>query len=205
MRGLRGARPSLLPGKQANNAPSRPAEHVEGKTLTKGSPHEPVTARTQSQNPVSPRLMRVRQVARKRNVRRFAALLRHITPELLLANYRALERRAAPGIDACTWESYGEDLRARLELLHARQHDGSYRAKPARRVYIDKADGTKRPLSILCLEDKIAPHADSRPVSFLPSFGPSARSAPNSRSPVPFPSTSPQLRPWPNLSTACCP
>ena len=52
----------ILPKKQANNGPTGPAERVEGRALTKGSPHEPVTAWTQSQTPVSPGLMRVRQV-----------------------------------------------------------------------------------------------------------------------------------------------
>jgi len=130
--------------------------------LTKGSPHESAMAWTQSQPPVSSGLMRVRQVARRGKAERFTALLHHVTPELLEASYRALKRNAAPGVDGCTWESYGENLRARLGLLHARLHNGSYRAKPSRRVYIDKADGSKRPLSILCVEDKIAQHAVSQ-------------------------------------------
>jgi len=36
---------------------------------------------------------------------------------------------------------------------------GSYRAHPARRTYIPKADGTQRPLSVWCLEDKIVQQA----------------------------------------------
>jgi len=48
------------------------------------------------------------------------------------------------------WANNGEGLNERLELLHKRVQRGSYRAQPARRVYIPKADGSQRPLSILC-------------------------------------------------------
>src|SRR5262249_25136456 len=40
-----------------------------------------------------------------------------------------------------------------------RMHKGSYRARPARRTYIPKADGTQRPLAVLCLEDKVVQQA----------------------------------------------
>ena len=58
-----------------------------------------------------------------------------------------------------TWQAYGENLEEKLKDLHERVHRGSYRARPARRTYIPKADGTDRPLSILCLEDKIVQQA----------------------------------------------
>jgi RNA-directed DNA polymerase len=58
-----------------------------------------------------------------------------------------------------TWQAYGENLEEKLTDLHDRVHKGSYRARPARRTYIPKADGTQRPLAILCLEDKVIQQA----------------------------------------------
>src|SRR5262249_54687199 len=55
--------------------------------------------------------------------------------------------------------NYGENLEEKLTQLHDRIHKGSYRARPARRTYIPKADGTQRPLAVLCLEDKIVQQA----------------------------------------------
>jgi hypothetical protein len=46
-----------------------------------------------------------------------------------------------------TWQAYGENLEEKLKDLHDRVHKGSYRAQPARRTYIPKPDGSKRPLS----------------------------------------------------------
>jgi len=127
--------------------------------LTKGSPEKPAAVWTQRQGTASPGLLRVRQKARQGMAEPFTALLHHVTPALLEASYYALKRNAAPGVDGITWGAYGGDLEANLQDLHDRLHGGRYRAMPARRVYIDKADGAKRPLSILCLEDKIAQQA----------------------------------------------
>jgi group II intron reverse transcriptase/maturase len=90
---------------------------------------------------------------------RFTALLHHITADLLKQSYLALVRDAAPGTDGVTWQAYGENLDDKLKDLHERIHKGSYRARPAKRSYIPKADGSKRPLSIWCLEDKIVQQA----------------------------------------------
>lgn len=108
---------------------------------------------------MSPGLLRVRKVAREDKNTRFTALLHHITPESLGRSYYALKKRAAPGVDGCTWEEYQSNLSERLEELHSRIHKGAYRALPSRRVYIPKADGKKRPLGIAAIEDKIVQQA----------------------------------------------
>ncbi len=95
-------------------------------------------------------LIAVRRAARQSKSVRCAAASHH----LLKQSYLSLERDSAPGIDGVTWQTYGENLEEKLKDLHDKGHRGSYRAPPSRRTYIPKADGSKRPLSILCLEDK---------------------------------------------------
>jgi RNA-directed DNA polymerase len=86
---------------------------------------------------------------------RFTALLHHVNVDLLRSSYYNLKRDAAAGVDEVTWQEYGDGLEARLVDLHGRIHRGAYHAKPSRRVWIDKADGRKRPLGIAALEDKV--------------------------------------------------
>jgi len=100
-------------------------------------------------------LDRVRQAAQRDKQLRFTALLHHVTIDLLRDSYYDLKRRAAAGVDGVTWQAYGDGLEERLADLHERLHRGAYRAQPSRRVWIDKADGRKRPLGIAALEDKI--------------------------------------------------
>jgi len=101
----------------------------------------------------------VREAARHDRRLRFTALLHHVTPQLLTQSYKALSRRAAVGVDGVTWSEYGQGLEARIERLHRAVHEGTYRAQPSRRSYIPKADGSKRPLGIAALEDKIVQQA----------------------------------------------
>jgi group II intron reverse transcriptase/maturase len=51
------------------------------------------------------------------------------------------------------------DLEARLRELHERLRRQQYRATPGLRVWIDKDDGSQRPLAIPILEDKIIQRA----------------------------------------------
>ena len=149
----------ILPMKPSNKEGLPSAEMVEGRTLPEGNSDQTAAVRTQCREAASNGLMAVRQAARTRKDVRFSALLHHITVELLEQSYFALKRKAAPGIDGVRWQAYGEGLNESLKELHQRIHRGSYRAKPARRTMIPKADGTERPLSILCLEDKIVQQA----------------------------------------------
>jgi RNA-directed DNA polymerase len=145
----------IVPAKRSNKEDLSLAEIVEGRTSPKGNCGQPTAVRTLSRDAASTGLAAVRQAARQSRDVRFTALLHHITIDLLKQSYSALRHEAAPGIDGVTWQSYGENLEERLRDLHERVHRGSYRSHPAKRSYIPKADGSRRPLSIWCLEDKI--------------------------------------------------
>jgi len=132
---------------------------VERRAATKGNADQQSTTRTPSRTSVTQALERIRRTARERKKERFTALLHHIDPDLLEAEFFALKKHAAPGTDGVTWRDYEQDLKANLEDLHARVHRGAYRPQPSRRVYIPKPDGRQRPLAIAALEDKIVQRA----------------------------------------------
>jgi RNA-directed DNA polymerase len=67
----------------------------------------------------------------------------------------ALDGTKAPGVDEITKAMYGQNLEANLQALHQKLHQRSYRPQPRRRVEIPKADGTRRPLGISGIADKI--------------------------------------------------
>lgn len=132
------------------------AERVEGRVLTKRNASELARDRTQCREITKLRLARVREAALKDREQSFTALMHHLTPELLISSFYQLRKQAAKGIDGLTWQDYEGELENRINDLHRRMHGGIYKPKPARRVYIPKGDGSKRPLSIQCVEDKIA-------------------------------------------------
>ena len=146
----------VVPVKRSNKEDLSSAEIGEGRTSPEGNGSQPAAVRTLSREAASTGLAAVRQAARQSRGVRFTALLHHITIDLLKQSYMALKHDAVPGIDGVTWQSYGENLEEKLKDLHERVHRGSYRAHPAKRSYIPKADGSKRPLSIWCLEDKLS-------------------------------------------------
>jgi group II intron reverse transcriptase/maturase len=145
--------------KPANNAERSAAEPVEPRTGTKGNANQQSTRRAQDRESVSQALERVRLAARRGKKEKFTSLLHHVDPEMLKTSFYALKRDAAPGVDGMTWDTYEQGLDRRIEGLHARVQSGAYRARPSRRSYIPKEDGTKRPLAVAALEDKIVQRA----------------------------------------------
>jgi RNA-directed DNA polymerase len=149
-----------VPEKFPNNAGQPAAEGMEGRGLAKGNLPQQNASRTPSREDALSALERVRQAASKDKKLRFTALLHHIyNPETLRKAYFSLKKEAAPGVDGETWRHYGETLEDNLQELSHRLKRGAYRAKPVRRVYIDKNDGRKRPLGVPVLEDKIVQRA----------------------------------------------
>ncbi len=153
--------------KPTNKAEQSVAEPVEPRMETKGNADQQSTRRAQDRVRVSQALERVRQAARQKKKERFTALLHHVAPAMLRTAFYALKRDAAPGIDGMTWEAYEADLDRRIEELHARVKSGAYRASPSRRSYIPKEDGSKRPLAVAALEDKIVQRAVSAVLSAI--------------------------------------
>jgi RNA-directed DNA polymerase len=156
----RGVVPRKLPNKAAGEVPAA-AEAVEGRLRAKGNAVQAHTSRTPCRAyDVHRALEGIRQTARGNRQARFTTLMHHVyAVERLEAAYLALKRDAAPGVDGQTWTHYGQDLQGNLRALSGRLARGGYHAKPVRRVYIDKTDGSKRPLGVPALEDKIVQRA----------------------------------------------
>ena len=149
----------VVPAKLPNNAASAAAEVVEERGPAKENAASKTHPGHSAGSDASSALDRVRRVAEKDKEARFTALLHHVTVDRLRAAYRAINPRAATGVDGVRWRDYGKDLEGNLRDLHGRVHRGSYRAKPSRRTYIPKTDGRLRPLGIAALEDKIVQRA----------------------------------------------
>ena len=145
--------------KPTNKAERSAAEPVEPRTGTEGNAGQQSTCRAQDRESVSQALERVRQAARQRKKERFTSLLHHVDRAMLRTAFYAIKRDAAPGVDGVTWETYEQDLDRRIETLHEQVQAGTYRALPSRRSYIPKEDGSKRPLAVAALEDKIVQRA----------------------------------------------
>src|SRR3981189_3153269 len=96
---------AIVAVKPTNKAGRSAAELVEPRAGTKGNAGQQSTDRTPSRATVTQALERIRRTARERKKERFTALLHHITPELLEAEFFALEAHAAAGAGGGTMSS----------------------------------------------------------------------------------------------------
>lgn len=104
-------------------------------------------------------LSRIAELAKQDAGRKFYSIAHFLTKEALWGAFDGLRKNAAAGVDGVTHAEYEEHLVENVSKLHEKLNSGTYRAQPLRRIYIDKEDGTKRPISIPSLEDKIVQRA----------------------------------------------
>lgn len=149
----------VVPGKLANNASTEVAEPVEGRGPTKSNSQQRAPDQTQRWSAGTSRLLAVRQLAQRNKKQTFNNLFSLMDEALLTTSFYQLKRQSAAGCDGVTWQAYEQALTCHIGTLVQLLREGRYRPKPARRVFIPKEDGSQRPLSIICLEDKIVQQA----------------------------------------------
>ena len=149
----------IVPVKQANKTQKCAAELVEERTLIKRNTHTVSSGWTQSQRTTTSKLMSVREIAKKDKNAQFNSLFHLINVELLIKGFDSLDRKSATGIDNISWQDYNKNLLENIKSLKEEISNGSYKPQPARIIYIPKADGSDRKISILCLRDKIVQQA----------------------------------------------
>jgi RNA-directed DNA polymerase len=108
-------------------------------------------------------LTRFTQSEGKQSQRRYTSLMGMLFNEAgLTASVQRQPSNKAAGVDGVGKEDYEFNLVANVADLSARLRRMGYRPKPARRVYIPKANGGKRPLGIPSFEDRIVQDRLSR-------------------------------------------
>lgn len=86
---------------------------------------------------------------------KWTSLIHLLNEDFLKVCFQWLKRDAATGVDGVTVKEYEANLEDNIKDLVARMKAWRYRPQSVRRVYIPKADGSKRPLGIPAVEDKI--------------------------------------------------
>ena len=88
---------------------------------------------------------------------------------------KSAKNKGAAGVDGITIDRFEKDVEANLMYLSEQLRAGTYQPKPIRRSFIPKADGTKRPLGIPTVRDRIvqgAPLVPARLPVFEKEFAP---------------------------------
>ncbi len=108
-------------------------------------------------------LTRFTQWAVEKPQQRYTALMGMLADRQGLAeSFARLGANKAAGVDGVRKADYEHGLEEKLSDLSARLRRMGYRPQPARRVYIPKANGGRRPLGIASFEDRIVQDRLSR-------------------------------------------
>ncbi len=105
-----------------------------------------------SSQPVSTRLQRIAEQAKARPEMVFTTLVHLIDVELLREAYRRTRKDSSPGVDGVTAKQYAANLEANLRNLHERLRKQQYYAAPVKRTYLEKDDGSERPIGMPVFE-----------------------------------------------------
>jgi RNA-directed DNA polymerase len=103
---------------------------------------------------VSTKLARIAEQSKRDAALVFSTLAHLMGEDFLTEAFHQLRKNAAAGIDQMTANEYEVGLAGRIADLHRRLVAREYRAQPARRVWIPKADGGQRGLAIPTLRDR---------------------------------------------------
>ncbi len=95
------------------------------------------------------------QRAKENPKNEFTSLAHLLTEDFLKSCFWELKRDKASGVDGVSVKEYEVSLEEKLKGLVIRLKAKKYKPQPVKRVYIPKADGSKRGLGIPAVEDKI--------------------------------------------------
>ena len=109
------------------------------------------------QENVSTTLREIAELARQYAV--LSTVGHRLSKPVLEEAFRRTRKDGAPGVDAVGAQEYEANLSENLENLLTRVKSKRYRAPAVKRAWIPKDDGTKRPLGIPTIEDKILQRA----------------------------------------------
>jgi len=95
---------------------------------------------------------------------------------ILEAFKRVKKNKGAPGVDGETVEYFQSLLGDKINEIHSELKEGIYKPSPVRRTYIEKDDGTQRPLGIPTVKDRVVQQAVRNIIEpiFEPNFHPSS-------------------------------
>lgn len=111
---------------------------------------------------LSTKLDRINQRSQRDRGTVFNNLGHLINLEMLRSCFHSLDGSKAVGIDNVTKEQYEQNLEENLGQLLKKIRRGSYHPQASRIAEIPKSDGSRRPLAIACLEDKIVQESVKR-------------------------------------------